>query len=208
MRTATLFLCLCAANLPAQDYPKNEIQALYLHGQMDGLLGRQDPALAGRFQQRRPHHGFAFAYVRNASPISGLKVEVSWMRDEHTVRGGGQAFAYRQEPLWILAGSQFKRNRAGVRLKPFAHILGGASRYRTSLPSGGAATCGAAFGTAACPARFASNRWTMATVIGGGIDIRVTERVDLRLAQVDYTPMSRFGKTAHNVRFGVGFLFH
>lgn len=61
MRTSLLVLCLCGRILSAQEYPKNEIQTLYLHGQVDGLLTQGDPALTGKFQARRPHHGFAAA---------------------------------------------------------------------------------------------------------------------------------------------------
>lgn len=208
MRTSTLSLCLCAGVLSAQDFPKNEIQTLYLHGQIDGLLTERDPAVTGRFSKRRPHTGFALSYVRNTSPISGLKLEVSWMRDENTVRTASSAFTYRQVPLWILAGPQFKRNRNDTGIKPFFHMLGGASLYRTSLDSNGQALCAEAFQVMACPARFDSDRWTFAFVIGAGVDLRLTERVDLRIVQVDYTPLSRFGKTAHNVRFGVGIIFH
>jgi hypothetical protein len=218
LRTTLPLLCLYAATLAAQDFPKNEFQTLYLHGQLDGLLTQQDPALIGKFKARRPHHGFAFAYVRNTSPISGLKFEVSWMRDENTVRFGpsqtpffdraATTFTYRQSPLWILVGPQFKRNRTDATIKPFFHMLGGPALYRTSLPSGGAADCATALGVPTCPTRFNSDRWTFSAVIGGGIDIRLTDHVDLRLAQIDYSPISRFGKTAHNVRFGVGFIFH
>ena len=214
-----LYLCLLAAPLSAQDFPKNEIQTLYLHGQVDGLLAERDPALLGKFQQRRPHHGFAIAYVRNTSPISGLKFEVSWMRNEHTVRVPPAAtnpffsretssFTYRQAPLWILIGPQFKRNRSDSTIKPFFHMLGGPALYRTSLPGNSGAACAASLQLPTCPTRFNSDRWTFSAVFGGGIDLRLSDRMDLRLAQIDYTSINRFGKTAHNVRFGVGFIFH
>jgi hydrophobic/amphiphilic exporter-1 (mainly G- bacteria), HAE1 family len=201
-------LLFVAAGASAQDYPRNEVQAVYMYGQVDGRLGQGDSALAGKFQQRRPHHGFALSYVSNGSRISGLKVEVSWMRDEQRVRTPLGQFTYRQEPLWLLAGSQFKNNRPDARFKPFVHLLGGAARFQTSISGGGAAGCAAAFGSRECPARFDGDRWSFVTVIGGGLDVRLSSRVDLRLAQIDYTPLRRFGKTAHNVRFGVGFVFH
>lgn len=146
--------------------------------------------------------------MRNTSPISGLKLEVSWLRDEQTVRTPTGMFSYRQQPLWILGGPQFKRNRADAVLKPFFHMLGGAALYRTSVDSGGLSACAESLRVATCPSRFDSDRWTFAAVIGGGIDLRLTDRIDLRIVQVDYTPLSRFGKTAHNLRFGVGFIFH
>jgi hypothetical protein len=82
MRTRLLLTFLLAGAASGQEYSKNEFQALYLHGQMDSGLTRQDPALVGRFAPKRPHHGFAFSYVSNRTRISGLKLEVSWRRDD------------------------------------------------------------------------------------------------------------------------------
>lgn len=219
MRTSTLLFCLFTASLSAQDFPKNEIQTLYLHGQIDGLLTERDPALTGKFQRRRPHHGFAIGYVRNTSPISGLKFEVSWMRDEQTVRlpgsalnpavaGDASSFTYRQSPLSILVGPQFKRNRSDATLKPFFHLLSGPVLYRTTLPANGLAACAASLQLPTCPTRFNSDRWTFSSVIGGGLDLRITNRMDLRIAQIDYIPITRFGKNAQNIRLGFGFIFH
>jgi hypothetical protein len=199
---------LAVAPLAAQEYPKSDFQVLYLHGQMDTGLDRQDPALAGRFAPRRPHNGFAVSTVSNRSRISGLKLELSWMRDSNLVRTGTGQFRYRQSPLWILAGTQLKDNRSSSPVKPFVHLLGGAARFRTTASGAALDGCAQAFETASCPARFDSPRWSLVTIVGAGLDVKSSERTELRLFQVDYAPLARFGQTLHSVRFGAGFVFH
>jgi hypothetical protein len=207
-RSSSVLALLFAFPLAAQEYPKSEFQALYLHGQLDTGLDRRDPALAGRFEPRRPHHGFAVAAVSNGSRISGLKLEASWMRDSRTVRTPTGEFRFRHAPLWALVGTQLKDNRGSSRIKPFVHLLGGVARYRTGASGAALDGCARAFETPSCPARFDSPRWSLVAVVGGGLDVKIGETTDLRLFQVDYVPLARFGQTLHSVRFGAGFVFH
>jgi hypothetical protein len=58
------------------------------------------------------------------------------------------------------------------------------------------------------------SRADFAMVFGGGIDVKLGKRIDLRLIQVDYNPIfvktrnGIEGKTQHNFRIGVGLVFH
>ncbi len=174
----------------AQDFPRHEFQISYLHGQINSGL-----------PSRRPHHGASLSYVSNLSRFSGLKLEASSMVDHHTHSG----FTYRHQPLWLLFGTQIKDNRSSSRLKPFLHLMGGAARFAASTnPS----ACAAALGLPSCPARFHSRRWSAVNMIGGGLDLKLSLRVDLRLLQIDYAPLARYGQTFHSVRFGFGATFH
>jgi hypothetical protein len=207
MRLAIYLLVLFAVTAGAQDFPRTEFHTLYLDAQVDGGLTRQDPSLEGRFKSRRQHRGFQVAHVTNFSRISGLKLEVSWVRDAHTVGTSSGEFAYRQSPLWMMAGTQIKRNRSTFPLQPYLHVMGGAVRYGMHTDAEERVACAQALGVPSCPARFTDRRWTRAQVYGGGIDIRVSEKLDLRLVQVEYVPLVRFGKTLHSMRFGAGFSF-
>jgi hypothetical protein len=108
MRTRLLLTFLLAGAASGQEYSKNEFQALYLHGQMDSGLTRQDPALAGRFPPKRPHHGFAFSYVPNRTRISGLKLEVSWMREDirSAARWGNSRTVRNRSGFWWALNSR------------------------------------------------------------------------------------------------------
>src|ERR671920_476397 len=43
--------------------------------------------------------------------------------------------------------------------------------------------------------------------VGGGVDFRVSPRVDIRAIQFDYNPTRFSGETTHNFRIGVGIIF-
>lgn len=47
----------------------------------------------------------------------------------------------------------------------------------------------------------------LAGILGGGIDFRVNDRVDIRAIQFDYNPTRLSGETQHNFRIGVGVVF-
>jgi hypothetical protein len=44
----------------------------------------------------------------------------------------------------------------------------------------------------------------LAGAVGGGLDIRINDRFDIRAGQIDYNPAHLNGVTVHNVRFGAG----
>ena len=44
-------------------------------------------------------------------------------------------------------------------------------------------------------------------VVGGGIDIKVNDRVDVRAIQFDWNPTRLGGETQHNFRVGIGLVF-
>lgn len=48
----------------------------------------------------------------------------------------------------------------------------------------------------------------LAAALGGGLDIRLNKRLDLRAIQVDYNPTRLFGSTQHNIRIGIGIVIH
>jgi opacity protein-like surface antigen len=108
----------------------------------------------------------------------------------------------------ITAGPQVKffSNR---RATPFVHALFGVARR--SLKETVAAAVGSEI-------TFAEDSTTsFAMNLGGGIDVRLNDRIDLRVIQVDYNPIflkSRTvedvnfpSRTAHGLRFSLGLVF-
>jgi hypothetical protein len=47
----------------------------------------------------------------------------------------------------------------------------------------------------------------LAGVIGGGLDIKVNNSIQIRAIQVDYNPIRIGGQTDHNIRLGAGIVF-
>lgn len=77
----------------------------------------------------------------------------------------------------------------GERVQPFAHVQVGGARL------------GAGFGG------FGASDTSFAAVVGGGVDVKLSDRVAWRAGQVDYV-LTRFGGSEqHNWRFSTGVVF-
>lgn len=88
----------------------------------------------------------------------------------------------------LVGGLQLKDNSTETKVKPFAHLMAGLTNARVS----GLVT---------------NSETGFAGVIGGGVDFRVSPRVDFRAIQLDYNPTRLGGETQHNFRVGVGLVF-
>lgn len=198
--------CVLCAGVFAQnnpdEYKKNEFYGGYSNQQID----------EGNY---RTANGFEGAYVRNIHRYFGIKGSVSGAYGNDDFSGtftdpNTGTYSYRVKTNTsvynFLGGVQIKNNASKGRFKPFAHALGGVavtrSKFRTTCTSGN------------CPAyifglddvSFSDTHF--AGALGGGLDIKINERLDFRAIQVDYNPIFRGGGSwDHNVRFGVGFVF-
>jgi hypothetical protein len=199
---------LCAAGFAqnqTDEYKKNEFYVGYSHQQID----------RGNY---RPGNGFEGAYVRNIHKYFGIKGSVSgaYSGDEFIIRQTTtttptENFEYRQKvntaTYNFLGGVQVKNNASEARFKPFAHALAGVAVTRNKF----SLTCT----TGNCPPPYATgvnfnfNDTNFAAAVGGGLDIRINDRIDFRAIQVDYNPIfaGGGGSIQHNVRFGIGVVF-
>ena len=158
--------------------------------------------------ENRP--GFNASVTGNISRYVGLKFDVSGHYGRNTSNRNAVRIEEKSSTYNFLGGLQFKDNRSEARVKPFAHALIGAVRANGLR---GNIVCGAAIGF---PCRFPNDSDTgLAAAFGGGVDVRLSKRVDFRVAQVDYNPtrlrnlrLVDARETQHNVRLGVGFVFH
>jgi hypothetical protein len=85
----------------------------------------------------------------------------------------------------LVGGLQFKDNSKETKVKPFAHLMAGFTNGRVS-------------------GLVSDSETGFSGVIGGGIDIRVSPRVDIRAIQFDYNPTHLGGETQHSFRIGAG----
>lgn len=125
-------------------------------------------------------NGFEAAATGNVSRWVGLKLDLS---GHYRSDFGNRSSVYN-----FLGGVQLKNNARAARIKPFAHaLLGGA---RLSVSGGNFSETG------------------LSAVVGVGLDIRASERIDIRVLQADYN-LNRFGGTNfHHYRLGAGIVFH
>ena len=104
----------------------------------------------------------------------------------------------------FMGGVQLKDNGQSAKLlKPFAHLVVGSVLTRESAPI-----------TVADPASGqpildseTHSEWGPAGAIGGGLDIKLNDRLDLRAVQFDYHKATIFARSTDNLRFGVGLVF-
>ena len=200
--------CASIAAAQSSDYKKFEVFAGYSHNRVDTGLGDDDPALNDILDEREGFHGFNVSATGNVSRYLGFKFDFSGHFKSRTVPFGTIANAVDVESRIynFLGGVQVKDNSTDVTFKPFAHALvgGGHVRARVDISDEG---CIAIF-PSPCPTDFTQSETGFAGAFGGGIDIRASDRIDIRVIQVDYNPMRISGQTLHNFRIGVGVVFH
>jgi hypothetical protein len=212
---SALFLASSISSAQTDDYKKGEVFIGYSNGQVDTGLDSEE--LGGIFPENvfDSFHGFNVSGVYNVNRYFGIKADVSGTYNKTDFRqsfdvGGGNTINVgvdAKTSLYnFLAGVQVKDNSNSGRFKPFAHALVGAGHVRSKLDN---FTCTPAN---LCPPTFdlpddTFSETGLAAAFGGGIDIRLTNRVQIRAIQIDYNPIRADGSTSHNLRFGFGIVF-
>lgn len=194
-----------AAFAQTDDYKKGEVYVGFSHQQVDTGLATGD--FGDNIGSREGFNGFQVSGVYNISRYVGIKGDVSGAynktRFAFTVPPGDRvAFDTNNSLYNFLGGVQIKDNASDARVMPFAHILAGAGHGRVKVSNvdcNPAAICTGLQGT--------SSETGFAGAFGGGIDVKLSNRVDLRLIQVDYNPIRFDGTTTNNFRFGIGLVF-
>jgi opacity protein-like surface antigen len=196
------------------DYKKGEVFLGYSNGQVDTGLDSEE--LNGIFRDNvfDNFNGFNVSGVYNLNRYFGVKADVSGTYNKTEFRqsfnaGGGSTVSLgvdAKTSLYnFLGGVQVKDNSNSGRFKPFAHALVGAGHFRARVSN---FTCTPA---AFCPPVDIPDETVsetgLAGAFGGGIDIRLTNRVQIRAIQIDYNPIRADGATSHNLRFGFGIVF-
>jgi hypothetical protein len=200
---ATLVLA-CASIAAAQsDYKKFEFFGGYSHNRIDTGAGDDDAELQDIINEREGFHGFETSVTGNLSRYLGVKFDFSGHFKSRSVPVGididSRVFNY-------LGGIQIKDNATEGTFKPFAHALVGAANARNRVNFSND-FCIAIFPNP-CPGDFTDSETGFAGAFGGGIDIRLNNRVDIRAVQIDYNPTRLFDSTQHNFRIGVGIVIH
>lgn len=98
----------------------------------------------------------------------------------------------------LTGGLQFKDSSKSKRLKPFAHVLVGYAKHKDSFDN--------------FP-QFSLDRNGVSTIFGGGLDIKVSDNIDIRAFQVDINAIfledtTGFNGTYSNIRYGAGVVFN
>jgi len=238
-------LCAIAAQAAAQqpaDYHKWELYGGYLQGRNVYSAKEDDVSFGGATQnitlctpdadanfganfekllcKRNTFHGFNTAATYNISRYLGIKADFSWQRRKATYvdnfgAGGVQTSTNTENKYMVFGGVQVKDNATQKRWKPFAHALAGIAHEKLS---------GIDLNPVQGTTNYSDQPTSFALKLGGGLDVRLNRRVDLRVIEVDYVPVfagnrsltisppafgiNVIGKTANNLTFGVGLVIH
>ena len=175
------------------------------------------------FCTRRNFNGFDGSLTFNVSRYVGIKGDVTGhfrtasYVDNFTPPGVTQTISNRERLYNFLGGVQIKNNSKTARLKPFAHALGGVARYTNRQQQ--TIDLFPAFNFV-----IEDQLTSLALKFGGGLDLRMGKRLDIRVIEFDYNPVfagdrkpksisgpftvAFTGRTAHNYSFGVGIVIH
>jgi len=197
MRKLFMAALLIASTAPfafaqtGDDYNKYDVGVLYSHNRVD--TGFDDPS-QNFIEEREGLHGVEAFVKGNVSRYVGLKGSYSFNRKSFDITGGTPVTTFNVDAdlHQFLGGAEFKDNAKETKVKPFAHVMVGVAHAKADVSG--------------FPALDESETG-LAGVIGGGIDFKLSDRVDLRAVQFDYNPNRANGETSHNFRIGIGIIF-
>jgi hypothetical protein len=205
-------ITLCASLTYAQDRSRPEFFAGYSFENIDSGIKSSDFAGTGipstSLEQRYKLNGFNVSGTGYLTKRFGITGDFSAGFERRIDNFGILQTRAKLSLYNFTAGPQvkfFNKRRA----TPFIHALFGVARRSLEETLDVAA---------ASPITFAEDKpLSFAMNLGGGIDVRLNDRIDIRVIQVDYNPVflkSRTvedvnfpSRTAHGVRFSVGLVF-
>lgn len=203
-----IMIVACASMSFAQstDYNKVEFFGGFSHNRVDTGIDDSEPELSDIINEREGFNGFNASITGNVSRYFGLKFDLAGHFKNKSFPIGSASVDIDSSVFNFLGGVQLKDNSKEARFKPFAHALVGAARVRNKVDFSDT-ICVAVF-PSPCPQDFTDSETGLAGAFGGGLDFRVSDRVDVRAIQFDYNPTRVFDATQHNFRIGVGIVIH
>ena len=177
------------AQTTSDEYNKVDVGVLFSHNRVD--TGFSDPS-QNFITEREGFNGVEGFVKGNVSRYVGLVGDYSFHRKSFGDTVGTTAVDVDVDLHTLMGGVELKDNDKETKVKPFARGLVGFQNARARV-SGFTALDDSETGFSAA--------------IGGGIDFRVSPRVDIRAIQFDYNPTRLGGETQHNFRIGVGVIF-
>ena len=214
-----LFLAFCLTLISSvlafaqTDFKKSEFYVGYTNNQVDtGANSSNGNSVQNFFDDRLTFHGIQVSGVGNVSRYVGIKADFSaaYKKEDFSTTFGTGTSAntisgdVKNSLYNILGGVQIKDNASEAKVKPFAHVLGGVGHARFKVDD---VTCTNTAVTNCSSLVTSDSETGLAGAFGGGLDVKLSDRVDLRLIQVDYNPVRLAGSFSHNFRFGIGLNF-
>jgi opacity protein-like surface antigen len=226
MSQRPVLLSLLVLLLPAALFAQNDYKPTYFIGysnlQAEGLPNKNNPSniLSPEFIDRRTTlHGVnaeATFPIRNF----GITGDFSFNRNSQSAEFTSiTTQETKTDVFYFVAGPSYNfRNQS--RIEPFVRAMGGGARTNFKISSTSQFTSGTSTNS------FDTGSTDLAVMIGGGVDLRVNDKVKVRVFQMDYAPiflgdralrvlsqagalqtLELEGQRQDNVRFGFGVTF-
>lgn len=204
MKTTFIFFIfvlsvLAVSGQNADDYNKIEASGNYLFQRVDS---------SGGFNDNSGFNGFNGSVTANFSRYFGVKFDISAAFKKQSfaqnaiIPPNPRNFTVKSSVYNYLGGIQVKDNSKEKKVKPFAHFLIGAGRIKQTLsgncPNDVQSICNS----------YNFSETGFAAAIGGGIDVKASERISIRAIQADYNPIQFNGQTSNNFRLMIGIVIH
>ena len=198
----TILACASLAAAQSDDYKKFEFFAGYSYNATNHTVGRADLV-----DDPQGFPGFNTSITGYVSRYVGLKFDFSAHFKGRTIPFGpiGNGIDLDSRLYHFLGGIQVKNNSTETNFKPFVHALVGAAHLRNRAHIRNDVCI--AIAPTPCPSDFTEKDTGFSAALGGGIDIGLNDRIDLRIIQIDYNPTKLFDTNQRNLRVGIGIVF-
>jgi hypothetical protein len=198
-----ILTCASLAAAQSDDYKKLEFYGGYSYHLVSNDLDDDDV-----IPDPEGFRGFNTSITGNVKRYFGLKFDFAGHFKSRPIAFGPlfNGIDVDSRRYTYLGGVQFKNNSPDTTFKPFVHALVGAVsvRHRVKISD---ELC-IAIAPTPCPGDFTEKDTGFAAALGGGLDIRASDRFDVRLFQIDYMPTRLFDGRQQTLRLGIGIVFH
>jgi hypothetical protein len=178
---------------------KFEVSAGFSHQRLSESNGSNDAA---------GYNGFDISATKTVTRYLGIKGAFSgaYRRDNFTLPGFASGtvirFTIKDSLYSYMGGVQIKDSEGKAKLKSFFHVLAGGAtltqKLRGDCPNDVLSFCDS----------FNFSQTGFALAAGGGLDVKASKRISIRIIQADYNPLFLGGDTINNFRLGAGIVFH
>ena len=164
---------------------------------------------AGDLDSSFNSHGVKGAVTGSLSRYFGLTGDISYNSKSGSFSDSSGVYNGKFRTTQFMGGVQIKNyNKDGGKLRPFATALAGVANQHADIN-------GTVFGS---PFNGSVGSTDFAMALGGGLDLKVSDRLDIRLVQAEYNPIfvkdqtvngtTFSGGTQNNFRLSFGIVIH
>jgi opacity protein-like surface antigen len=194
MRKAIFAFVLVAFAAPAafaqDEYKRGTFGVQYNHNRVD-TGGAFDPT--GNSDDREGFNGVGVNAGYNFHKFAAAEFDFSHVRKDVDRTVAGTNLSLNGRLTQFLGGVRVQDNRTETNVRPFARALIGVAH----------ASADGTFGAVS----FDDSETGFGAEIGGGVDIKLNDNVDVTAISVGYNPTRLEDQTQHNFKIGVGLRF-